>query len=181
MKTGYIWAIGLGMLALVGVSSYITANNYGVTAEERIEADYTDMQNVLTQYRLQISEMVQVPDMYKDDFKEVIESALKARYGEGGSKATFQWLKEHNIDYDAALYTKIQTAISAGRNKFENSQRMLIDTKRGYKTSLRTVWRGFWLGVAGFPELDLSKYEIVTSEEVDNIFKKGKETKIQLR
>ena len=46
--------------------------------------------------------------MAKDDMKEVIETALTARYGQDGSKATWQWIKEQNPSVDPSLYKKLR-------------------------------------------------------------------------
>lgn len=171
----------VGLILTVIGGSYIGAYNLGNRSEKKIEAVWTNNKNILSQYYNKVDEMVQVPEMYKNDFKEVITSALEKRYGEKGSQAVFQWLNEHQINYDSSLYIKIQQVIEAGRNEFEQAQTMLIDVKRIYQTSLGSFWSGFWLSKAGYPNIDLSKFDIVTTEKVEKTFESKIETALTLK
>lgn len=159
--------------AAVIVGSYITNFNYGNRMERQIEATHTDNRNVLAQYSTRIMEMAQVPDMYKEDVMEIYEGALTGRYGENGSQAMFQFLQEQNPQIDASLYTNIQQSMEAGRNKFENSQTRLIDLKRGYETRLGSFYSGFWLGVAGYPRINLADFNIVVNDYSNEAFETG--------
>jgi len=161
--------------------AYISAFNVANKLEQGIKAEYENNKNVLSAYTLKVSESVQVPEMYKNDFKEVLQASLTARYGKEGSQATFQWLKEHNINFDASLYKQIQTTIEAGRNEFAASQTKLIDRKRMYETELGSFLTGKLMMVAGFPKINLDEYGIVVSEDASNSFKTGIDKKIKLR
>lgn len=178
-----ILVVAFILVIIVGtlLFSYASAYNLGNRSEKRIVAVWTNNKNVLSQYHAKINEMVQVPTMYKDDFKEVITSALSARYGKNGSQAVFGWIKEHQIKYDSTLYTKIQQNIEAGRNKFEENQSLLIDEKRSYETNLGSFWTGTWMRIAGYPKIDLSLYDIVLVESVGEIFKTGVDKPLTLR
>ena len=170
----------VGAIAAVLIGSYITNYNYGNRAEKQIVATHTDNRNVLAQYSTRIMEMAQVPDMYKNDVMEIYEAALTGRYGDNGSQAMFQWLKEQNPQIDASLYTKVQQSMEAGRNQFQNSQTKLIDLKRGYETRLGSFYSGFWLGVAGYPTIELADYNIVVNDHSNNAFETGIDNGIQL-
>jgi len=172
-----------GLVVSVGTVavSYISAANYGVRAENTIKAEYTNMENILGQYSLKVSEAAQVPSMYKDDMKEVMTSVMTARQGGGGSKAAFQWFKEHQINIDPSMYTKIQQIIEAGRNKFENAQTKFIDTKRTYENSLGYVWKGMWMKFAGYPKINLADYKIISSDHAKTTFKTGIDKGMKLR
>lgn len=174
----------IGIAAIVMVSSYYGAYNYGADAETTIDAQYTNMENILGQYSLKVAEAAQVPGMYKDDLKEVMTSVMTARQGEGGSKAAFQWFKEHNIDIDSAMYVKIQQIIEGGRNKFENSQTKFIDTKRTYVATLKKdllLTRGWWLAIANYPKIDLDEYVIISSSHAKEAFKTKVDGGLNLR
>ena len=184
----------VGVVVVLGgwiLSSYYGAYNYGADAETTIDAEYTNMENLLAQYSLKVSEAAQVPGMYKDDLKEVMTSVMSARQGEGGSKAAFQWFKEHNIEIDAAMYTKIQQIIEAGRNKFQNAQTKFIDTKRVYVATLKKnlfLSRGWWLGVTGYPTINVGfpngtadDYPIISSGHAQEAFKTGVDPGLKLR
>lgn len=161
--------------------NYISAANYGNRAERQIVAQYEDLNNILGQYSLKVSEAAQVPTMYKDDVKEVTTAAIQGRYGTDGSKAVFQWLKEQNPTLDPTLYSKIQTIIEAGRDRFTNEQTRFIDTKRVYETDLGYVWKGFWLDLAGYPKIDLKDYKTVVASDTQEKFKTGVDNGIQIR
>lgn len=185
ISTGWLAAIvSISVIALIIVTvavSYIGAYNYGARAENDIKAQYENMENILAQYSLKVSEAAQVPGMYKDDMKEVMTSVMTARMGEDGSKAMFQWFQEHNVNLDASVYKQIQQIIEAGRDKFENAQTKFIDTKRGYQTQLDYFWSGMWLRIAGYPKIDLSKYEIISSGHAREAFDTKVDKGLQLR
>jgi len=172
----------LGSIALVSFGSYVSAKNYGARTEASLRAAQTDSRNVLAQLGQKIREAAQVPKMYADDVERVTTAAIQGRYGDDGSKATFQWLQEQNPQLDPSLYGQITQIIKGSRNDFENAQRRQTDIRRQYEGELGTFWRGFWLGVAGYPKQDLSKFDIVSTEEADEAFRTKQEAgPIQLR
>lgn len=170
----------VGALAIC-VVSYITAANYGNTAEKGLEAVWSNNQNVLGQYTLKIQEAAQVPEMYKNDLKEVVSAAVTGRYGKDGSKAVMQWIKEANIPFDSSLYGKMQQIIQAGRDHFETEQTRMIDVKRSYETNLGYVWMGFWLRTAGYPKIDLAKFKPVVAGDTARAFETGVQAPVKLR
>lgn len=178
--------IGLGALVLVlvfgvvCVGSFISAYSFNNDMKSSLDAKLSDNKQVLANYGKKIQEMVQVPGMYKDDLKEVVTSALQGRYGADGSKAVFQWIKEHDVNLDSELYRKIQQTIEGGRNKFENAQTEMIDLKRVYQRAEGSLWLGFWIGVAGNGP-NLKDYVIVTSGRAEEAYETGVEEAIQLR
>lgn len=172
---------GMAVFVVIMVMSYISAYNYGNEAENSLVAKYSNMENILAQYSLKVTEAASVPGMYRDDMKDVMTSVMSARQGEGGSKAVFQFFKEHNIDYDSSMYSKIQTIIEAGRNKFQNSQTGFIDAKRAYTTNLGYLWKGFWMARAGYPMINLDDYVIISSGHAKQAFETKVDTAIKLR
>ena len=160
---------------------YFSASNYGVQAEAGLEAVWTNNQNILGQYTLKVQEVASVPEMYKNDLKEVMSAELSSRYGKDGSKANMQWIKEHSVNFDSTMYGKIQQVIEAGRNEFQNAQTRLIDVKRVYVTALGTVPRSWFLGMAGFPKVDLAKYKPVVAGDTAKAFETGVSAPVKLR
>jgi hypothetical protein len=173
---GIIVAALITVLALVSTTSYITANNYGARVEATLIKERDNNQNILAQYQQAVMEMVQVPAMYKDDLKEVISSEMSGRYGAEGSKANFQWIKEHALNFDSKLYVNIQEKIQAGRKDFERGQTRMLDVRSSYESSLGSFWRGMWLGIAGYPKINLADYKPVVTDRVEETFKAGKES-----
>jgi hypothetical protein len=175
-----ILIVVIGIFAF-GAASYINAYNSGNRLENVIKATFEDNQNVLAQYSNRIAEAAQVPAMQRDDLKEVVTAALDARYGSEGSKAMFQFIQEQNPNIDSTVYVELQRIIVAGRQDFQNAQTRLIDQKRVYETALGSLWKGTWMGIAGYPNIDLEDYLIVTNARTEDAFSAGKEEAIQLR
>ena len=179
MSTGMV--VGLGALALIVVVlltlfvSYVSANNYGANVEASLKAARENNMNILAQYQQKAVEAAQVPEMYKNDFKEVIAASMQGRYGPDGSKATFQWLQEHQINFDSSIYKKLMSLIMGGRKDFELGQTKMIDIKRGYEAQLGYFWRGMWLRNAGYPKIDLNEYKPVITNGVADTFKNNRE------
>lgn len=186
-------AIGLGGIIVLGVvvmligaiaffvAAYVSAANYGNEAENGLKATWSNNQNILGQYTLKVQEIASVPEMYKNDLKEVLAAEMSGRYGKEGSRANMQWIKEHAVNFDSSMYAKIQQVIEAGRNEFQNAQTRLIDQKQVYETNLGYVWKGFWLKLAGYPKIDLSIYKPVIAGDTAKAFETGVQAPIKLR
>jgi len=174
--------IGLFVVCAVGyVGCAFSYRTSCIQAENGIVAQYEQNQNDYDNMWKKFKEMAQVPEMYVEDLKKVYDGAIKARYGENGSQAAIQFITEHNPNFDASMYTKLQSAIEAGRNGFEADQKQLIDKKRQYEVLLggtKALFVGFWFG---FPRIDLDQYDIVTSDATQDVFKEKKSDEIDLR
>lgn len=178
---GAIVALLLGMAAIVAVS-YISASNKANSYENELKAAKENNQNILAQYGQKVVEAAQVTDMYRDDVAKVVDAAIGGRYGENGSQAVFQMLTEQNPTLDVSVYAKIQQIVEGGRDQFQNGQTRMIDIKRAYSTSLGTFWTGMWMGIAGYPKINLDEFKPVSTDRAEDAFNKGKESApIQLR
>jgi len=169
------------MLVLWVIGSYIGANNYAARTEAAIEARWKDNQNIFSNYGQKVMEAAQVPAMYRDDMTAVMKTAITARYGDGGSKAAFQWLKEANIQFDSKLYTNLQQIIEAGRNDFQNGQTARLDVCRQYAGEQGKIPRGWFIRLAGYPKIDSKKCEIVSDDRTDKAFTTLKQDTVKLR
>jgi hypothetical protein len=171
------------MLCVAGVlgMSYVSAFNAGNRHEQAIKAAYTNNENILAQYGQKIQEAAQIPGMQRDDLVTIFTGSLEARYGADGSKAAFQFLQEQNPTLEQASYTQIQRMIEAGRNEFTAAQTSLIDRERAYETELGSFWRGTWLGVAGYPKINLDEFKIISTGRAQDAFRTGVEAPISLR
>lgn len=166
----------IATVVVFAIMQYVSAANYGVQAENGIKAEWENNENILAGYSQKIREAAQIPTMQRDDLVKIFTGTLGARYGANGSQASMQWIKEQNPNLDQKTYIKLQQIIEAGRDEFKNAQTKLIDKKRQYENQLGFVWRGFWLKLAGYPKIDLSKYKIITNEYASEAFRTGKES-----
>lgn len=182
MKVGSIVGLVAGVLIVLGgIGSYVSAANYGNATEAKLAAKWEDNENIYGQGAQKVIEIAQVPAMFRDDTIAVAKAAIEGRYGDKGSQAVFQMLKEQNPQLDSKMYVKIQQVIESFRDEFKNSQTGLIDIKRSYQTNLGSVWTGFWMRMAGYPKVDLDKYKIVTTDKASDAFRTHRDTGIQLR
>lgn len=177
---GIIGAILVAIVVFVGFNAY-GAWKTGNQLENALIAEYDKSRNVLAQYGQKITEIAQIPAMYRDDVSKVAVDAINARYGEEGSKALFQAIAEQNPNLDSAVYVQIQREIAAGRNDFQNAQNRVIDVKRTYVTALGSPWKGTWMKLVGYPTVELSKFDIVSSVRAEDAFDKKIEEPIKLR
>ena len=174
----------LGIIAAIAITcglSAWSAANYGNRQVNLIKKQHENMQNVLSAYSLKLKEAAQIPDMYKDDLKEVYKAVLEGRYGENGSKAMFQFFQEKNPNFDSSLYTKLQQIIEAGRDEFKVEQTKLLDLKNSFETNLGYVWTGMWMKLAGYSKEDVAEYKIIKSDHATKAFESGVDTEIKLQ
>jgi hypothetical protein len=171
MKAVLLTLGAISILILLFFIKYVSIYDYGATVEQTIKAQYKDMENILGQYSLKVTEAVQLPNKKVEDLSKVVKEAMSGRYGNDGSKATFQWITENYPGtVSDEMYVKVQQIIESGRNKFENSQTKFIDIKRSYETELNKFFSGFFLKIAGYPKIDLKEYDIISSEHASDTF-----------
>lgn len=176
---GLLAVILFAAIAIGGV--FATAYNYGIATEQQIEAKWKDNQNVLSNYSQTLIELAQVPEMYREDFTQLVKADMEGRYGEDGSTAMMQWIQERGLNFDSSLYANIQQPIEAGRKDFANNQRQLLDMKRVYQTELDSFPRNFAFNILGFPKIDLDKYNAIVTADTARKFETGVDEAVQIR
>ncbi len=184
MNTGLKIVVGVFIFLLVfGIGCFSTINsinNNCVSYEAQIEAQYRQNQNNYDNMFKKILEVSQVTDKYAKDLKELFDNTMRGRYGKDGSKAMFQFLKEHNPTLDTQVYTKLQNLIAAGRTDFMDEQKMLLDKKQAYDIYRKQLTTAIISNFMGFPKIDLKSMDIVTSDETESAFKTKKAAPLKL-
>ncbi len=181
--------IGLGIVGafvlaiIMGIGSYMSANNTANAYEQSIIAAHDQSRNVLGQYAPKLKEALGVTKLQASAVEEVITKANESRYGEEGSQASIQWIMEQNPNLDQSTYAKILTLIEAGRNDFALAQKDKIDRVRSYKTALGTMPTSFFYRLAGYPTSGFfEKYEkIVISGHAGNAFETGVDDGVEIK
>lgn len=168
----------LGGIALAAFLSYKSAYDYGNKMDNELEAIYDNNKNIYAQGSQTVLEVAQVPTMYAEDFKKIVEADIQGRYGKDGLKAMTAFITEHDIKMDQSateMYKEIQPTIKAFRSKFEVAQTTMIDKTRSYKTAQGSLWMGFWLRIAGYPKVDMNKFKPITTDRTEKVYEAGKE------
>ena len=180
----------LVLFGLVGGCSLISTYN-GLTGQEQgVTATWRDSQVQYDNFWKKVKEVAQVPETYKDAFKEVFLASVQARYE--GKDPAFLMLTESNPALDPSMYVQVQRVIESGRNEFAQTQRSLIDRQRAFSTNLATFPNNVLRGFLGFPhevngDLRPAKdadgdgrytvldYPVVTSGKTQEVFTTGRE------
>lgn len=175
-KAGIFAGVAIvGVLAITAFGSYVSAKNYGNRMERQIEGVWENNENVLSSGYQQLKGVAGVTKMATEDQVTIFKAAIEGRYGADGSRAVFQMINEQNPRQDPELYRKVQQVVESTQKEFQANQTKLVDVKRSYQTALGSFWQGMWLGFAGYPQLDLSKYKIISSEGAAGAFKSGRQ------
>lgn len=182
------FAIGLAILGLVVftfvtlVLGYIGFSNTANGFEADIKAKYTDNKNVYDNGWKRVKELAQVPELQTEALQKLYDSALKSRYGAEGSRALFQFITEQNPQLDQSTFRAIQQNIESFRREFAANQTRLVSIKQQYERFLTATTGGrFYNTFGGYPRIDLSQFDIVTSEKTEQDFENKKSEPLNLK
>lgn len=191
MKNGILVALALfGAFALVGGCAGVSTYN-GLTGQEKgVTATWRDSAVQYDTFWKKVKEVAQVPESYKDAFKDVIVASTEGRYKD--KDPAFLMITEANPTLDPSMYIQVQRVIEAGRTDFAQTQRTLVDRQRAFDTALSTFPNNMLAGMLGFPhevngefrpakDLDgdgkytVLDYPTVTSGKTQEVFSTGRE------
>lgn len=186
MKKGTV--VGLGMVVILGLGtvgagiSLLSTRNIAVSLEESIQSQLVANKSNYDNMIKSAKEMVQVTDLYADDFERIYQGLIEGRYsGEENQKQLnnlFKVVHESNPNLDSTAYTTLQRELSANRKTFDNKQVMISDKIREYNTYIKKHF--IMATITNRTTMDANKY-IVTSNDTENAFKSGVVDEINLK
>lgn len=169
-------------LVVLVVFGYVGFSNDANAFEVDIKAKFTDNKNVYDNGWKKVKEVAQVPEMQVDALQKVYATTMQGRYGADGSKALFQFIKEQNPTIDQTTFIKIQQDIEAFRNEFASNQTQLVSRKQAYERFLTATTSGrFYNTFGSYPHIDLTKFDIVTSDLTETTFDKLRAGELKLK
>lgn len=167
-------AFGVILIAVIVFFMNISYENAEQRLRTDVEKQERNIEANLDKMIKTIAQQAQVTEKYAADFKEVALGMVQGRYGDNGSQAMFQWLKEHNLSIDADIYKKIMTTVEATRMSFEREQRTLSLMAAEHKKMYVTI-PAKW-----FVEGEPVKIQIISSAKTKDIIKTGEENDIDV-
>lgn len=181
--TVVLGVVGLFVVStLLLVFGYIGFSNDANKFEVDIKAKYADNKNVYDNGWKKVTEVAQVPALQVDALKELYSATMTGRYGANGSKAFLQFIKEQNPNLDQSTFVKIQQDIESFRNEFQSNQTALVSRKQSYETFLTATTSGrFYNMVGSYPHIDLTKFDIVTSDKTEKTFDTKRDEPLKLK
>ena len=173
-----IAVVGLIVLSVFGYGcSAMMFRGDCIKAEAGIKAQYSQNQNNYDNMWKRFKEIAAVPEMYANDLKELWSKAMSSRYDKEGN-TMFRWIQEQNPSLDPTVYKQLQRALEAGRNSFEGEQKQLLARKQQYEVLIngnRGLFFNMWFN---FPRIELEKYDIITSDKTEDVFKSKKDNEV---
>lgn len=124
-----IFVASLLVLALIFTTWYFSVNNRDATLRQDIAAEQDNSKIIYDEMWKVIKEQAQVPDAYKDDFKNVWKEIVNGNSGQ--VKSLFSaYVTRFNPQFDSRLHLKLMSTIEHKRKEFTQAQRKLRDKKR---------------------------------------------------
>ncbi len=198
MKQKQVGAISTGTIVLMAILGsllilvlsvlgyFVSAKNSFTKTQNNIVATSEGVKTISSQYILKVREMAQVPAIAQKQMAELVERALDARYGEDGTKALIQFIKEQNPNIPPELYTNLQKTMSGGRSDIEAIMLRLQDIKRSAYDQLDETPRGDVLKLMNYPTKNIGyegqkdDYPVILSQETLDAYKSGVDKGVDL-
>jgi len=181
-------AIGLavaGSVIFIGITlalGYVGFSNEANGFETDIKAKYTDNKNVYDNGWKRVKELAQVPVLQTEALQKLYDGTMRGRYGANGSQALLQFITEQNPALEQSTFIKIQQNIESFRLEFQANQTRLVSIKQAYERFLTATTSGrFYNMFGGYPHIDLTLYDIVTSERTEEDFKTKRAEPLKLK
>jgi hypothetical protein len=117
-----------------------------------------------------IKKKAQIPEKYKDDFKEVILTDNQA-YGKDGIKlgGAFNTIQKINPKFTPEMYQELMMTIESETKRFEREQKTLISISEEHEVLISTFPGNFFLSVQPL------NIKLVTSSKTKDVFESGED------
>lgn len=165
------------IVGLVGASLWSGWQHYltAMQINDRIEAQLSSNKSAYDNMWKSFVEMTQVTDLQAEDFKEVYQGLIDARYDD--PNVLFKMVQEQNPQLDTSVYKQLQQKIESGRKEFNNNQKTIADQVREYNGYIRRHF--IMTAVSGLQQKDADEY-MVLSDQTNGAFDSGKDGAVDL-
>ena len=167
----------VGLVVIVGFTIFMMSINYQnqhVTYKQQIKAQKGVCETYFDKMWKVINQKAQVSNEYKEAFKDIYPALIEGRYSNGGGQL-FQFIKEHNPQFDISLYKDLMQSIEKERGRFFEEQKSLIDIDRDHKTFLNRKPAKWFLN-----ENDTVPITLITSQITKDVYLTGEENDVSL-
>ena len=147
------------LVAVSGTYAYLNGvRNEGIGYETKLNAQYPDNQNELSNYASSYTEQIGVANLKSEKMDQIILDAVKGRYENKDGNAVFgkgspffSAIVEAYPNLDLNVYDKSVSFVAAGREAYKAKQTKLLDEIRvydkwrtsGYVQHYVISWMGF--------------------------------------
>lgn len=180
MKKGCLISIfiagSIAVSATIGGFTILGQRNVAVGLEESIEAQYIANKSNYDSMVKSAKEMVQVTDMYAEDFERIYKGLIEGRNQD--TELLFKVVHESNPNLDSTVYTTLQRELSANRKIFDRNQATIADKIREYNTYIKKKF--IMAAITNRKTMDANKF-VVTSDSTIEAFENGSAEEINLR
>lgn len=175
MKNALLIAVGVLVFVLfIGFVWGISYSNKEVVLRNQCDAQKQVLEANFDKMWKIISQLAQVPEQYKADFKDVYGTIMQGRYsGEKGQ--LMLWIQENNPTFDSSLYHKLMTAIEANRTEFFYEQKKMISMVNQHKNLIQMI-PGKWFLSGKLP----IEFTVISSEKSKAVMESGKEDNVDV-
>jgi len=161
------------IVAIVIVTKVVGYGNQAVLLENQFTAQKQNNTVVYDKVWKVLQQKAGITSKYAADFKGVYTALMDGRYK--GKNPAFNWIKEQNPNFDAAMYKDLSNSVESLRNEFAHNQKRLISIKQEHD-NLRKLFPSS-LVVGSRTELVL---DLVTSTKTKAVFESGEENNVEL-
>lgn len=174
MKKALVFGLPIAFVLLIALFVAVPASNSEIRLRSQVTAQEEVCQSYFDKMWKSIQQIAQVPDRYKEAFKEIYPALIEARYA-NDNQVLFKFVTESNPQFDVALYKTLAQTIEAQRTGFFMEQKKLIDLNNQHRI-VRKTWPNSWF-IGSRPDIAIT---VITSEKTKKAYASGEDNDIDL-